>query len=41
MWNHYQDATHQQKDARDKFYSLKEQAIEQEKAIEQAMVDHE
>ena len=28
IWNQYQDATHQQTDARDKFYNLKEQAIE-------------
>ena len=41
IWNSYEDSLKKQKDAKDKFYGLKEQAMEQEKAIEKAMVEHE
>mmetsp|Transcript_20660 Transcript_20660/g.27877 ORF Transcript_20660/g.27877 Transcript_20660/m.27877 type:complete len:130 (-) Transcript_20660:2841-3230(-) len=41
IWNQYLDATKQREEARGSFFGLKEMAIEQEKAIEDAMIQHE
>ena len=41
IWTSYKNALTMRQDSKEKFYGLKEQAIEQEKAIEKAMYDHE
>ena len=41
IWQGYQNSLTNQQDAKEKFFGLKEQAMEQEKAIEKAMLEHE
>lgn len=41
LWNQYQEAVRQSEDAKKTFFELKEQALEQEKEMEKAMVQHE